>query len=105
MRTGIGSLVDGNGEVSDRPESIVETLRLQYEAVFSSPRGDSMVLDPVEFFDGTEGNTEELNSICISTDHIRNAIHELRVNSAAGPDQFPAEEMCKRVEFSSVHIL
>lgn len=83
--------------VIDEPKCIVEVLRSQYESAMSTPKPNSIVTEPKEFFTIEENlhinNVEEnshINNVIVSPEQVQKSINDLSLNSAAGPDQFPS---------------
>ena len=84
---GIGPFLEENGEFLK--ESEAETLKKQYEKVFSKPKKDAKVENPEEFFEKSE-NEDEINNIHFTESDVKDAIDKLSQNAAAGPDGIPA---------------
>ena len=87
---------------------LLETLRKQYESVFSQPKSEYKVTNPSEFFntctlcqlekvhicpddiDGPRmGSIRELSNIYFSEDDTRESISKIEANMSCGPDGIP----------------
>lgn len=90
VKAAVGPLVNSAGRVMNSPEEISEALRNQYEEVFSKPLGNWAITDSNSFFNVGTGQQPMLEEIDLQRHEIVNAIKELKANSAAGPDNFPA---------------
>ena len=85
--SGIGPFLKENGEPLEEKEA--ETLRKQYEKVFSVPDEEMKVNNPKEFFQSSP-NEEKIENVHFTTKDVKEAINELSQNAAAGPDGIPA---------------
>lgn len=88
----IGPLINNAGEPVDDPADMAAMLADQYASVFSKPSrpintDDSPVAD--------DTNKPSLNDVDFDEDDFIEAISELKLNSAAGPDGFPAILLAK----------
>ncbi len=88
-KTSIGPLLDRDGALTNDVPTMCNLLLEQYNSMFSSPRSEKNIDNPVTFF------TEEIpdGSLCnihINATVICDAIKEMTCNSAAGPDGIPA---------------
>jgi hypothetical protein len=91
VKAAVGPLVVSSGQVISTPKEISEALKLQYESVFSRPLPNYRVVDLDSFFDADSDERQPiLNNIDFQPCDVVAAIGELKANSAAGPDQFPA---------------
>lgn len=81
-RSSIGPLLY-RGELVNNPKLIVRALNEQYNSVFSKPMTEYRV---------TQENsvTCQLEDICFNQTDIETALSEVKMDSAAGPDQVPA---------------
>ena len=80
-----------NDNLITTPEEISEKLSEQYSSSFSKPDSNYSINDPREFFSNTEGaNDISLTDILFDRETIIKEIHNIKNNSAAGPDHFPA---------------
>lgn len=86
--TTIGPLIDSAGSVIGNIKTICEMFRQQYESVFSPPLPGKKVQDPKGFFKSS--NETELQDITFSENDFIEAIKELKIESAPGPDGFPS---------------
>ena len=85
VRANIGPLVNAIGEAVGEMYYMAELLRQQYERVYSSPVKSSYVTEVINW----EGDT--LSDISLVSSDLLDSIREVRDNSAAGPDGFPAK--------------
>ena len=85
---------------------IAEMLREQYDGVFSTPKEDSVIQNPDEFFSINEAETT-LDNIPFDRVDILNVIDKLSVSAAAGPDGIPAIllKKCKHSLVDGLEIL
>ncbi|KAK3881506.1 hypothetical protein Pcinc_014051 [Petrolisthes cinctipes] len=74
----------------DKIEDICEVLKQQYQGVFSTPKQEYKISKPDTFFSFNVTNYPSLTTFDITTKDILDAAADLRPNSAAGPDEFPA---------------
>ena len=73
------------------PEEISEKLSEQYSSSFSKPDLNHSIGDPKEFFSSTEdANNILITNISFTKESIIKEIHNIKNDSAAGPDHFPA---------------
>ena len=96
-KSGIGPL-KVNGKLITTPVEISECLSTQYASVYSTPDPSYKIDDPITFFDLSSETHQSLVDIEFDEDMIEKEIDTLRMNSAAGPDQFPAMllKTCKK---------
>lgn len=88
IKSKIGPLKVGNETVSD-PKQIAETLKQQYETVFTTPRTNTN-LDLTNTIDENSLNLPQLlTELEITGEMIAIAIRELKPDRAAGPDGLP----------------
>ena len=71
------------------PLTICNTIKDQYESVFSTPLTSKVIEDPASFFLDSQGD-DQLLELTITPAKISSAILTLANNSAAGPDNLPA---------------
>ena len=82
VKTKIGPLLNKETkEMTNNSTEMAEVLVNQYSSVFSKPS-----TEPPEI----EESTQAINNIAITPDEIIEAIEELRLNAASGPDGIPA---------------
>ncbi|KAK3881150.1 hypothetical protein Pcinc_014398 [Petrolisthes cinctipes] len=74
----------------DKIEDICEVLKQQYQGVFSTPKQEYKISKPDTFFSFNVTNYPSLTTFDITTKDILDAAADLRLNSAAGLDEFPA---------------
>ena len=86
--SGVGPIINSKGEIISDPAKIAEAQKLQYEKVFSKPNNDNKVNDPKNFFKTNENTM--ISNIHFDYMDVRDAIDQLSVNAAAGPDGVPA---------------
>ena len=104
VKTNVGPLCNSDGKYVSDPEQMSEMLAKQYASVFStptSPRNDTIVNDTIV------ETTRKLNDINFNEDDIESAIDELRMNSAAGLEGYPAILLkeCKHALAKPLYIL
>ena len=85
----IGPFFDKDGNPVLDGNIIVEMLRQQYDSVFSIPKEEAFIQNPVEFFSTTEADTF-LDNITFDRMDILNMIDKLSMGAAAGPDGIPS---------------
>ena len=88
------------GKSNSCPEFAAESLRKQYEGVFSTPRKEWSVDDPELFFTPSSGDDPNMfDNLVFSPADMEKACSELRANAAPGPDGVPAMllKSCKKV--------
>lgn len=90
VKSGVGPLRVQNDRIITEPEEISEALSQHYQSVFSNPVRDKIIQTPIEFFHQGSEPQLILTHIELTTERIEEAIKELSINSAPGPDQFPA---------------
>ncbi|KAK4319404.1 hypothetical protein Pmani_009655 [Petrolisthes manimaculis] len=73
VKAAIGPLVATDGEVISDPQQICQTLRSQYEKVFSQPKESHRIDDP-EFFFNSTGQPPQLEDIDLQPKDIIEAI-------------------------------
>ena len=81
----IGPFLEENGDIIDDDKQMSEMLSKQYCSVFSTP-----VEEVSTELNNVNVEVDELTDLQITQHDIRCAIDELKVNSAAGPDEIPA---------------
>ena len=88
VKGGIGPL-KLNSELITEPNEICEALSNQYSSVYSTPSSNPSLSNPTDFFKLTS-DLPCLLDIEFTEKMIEDEIDSLKVNSAPGPDQFPA---------------
>ena len=92
LTSGIGPLLNSSNTLTSDPKEMAEVLSSQYSSVFSKPTFSNE--DPHKLFPepptSQKHNPLSLTDIAFNELDIIEAIEELKYNSAAGPDQFPA---------------
>ena len=81
VKSKVGPLINENDEITNDSKSMADILSLQYAKVFSIPRDVS---------ETTEPPTKTILELYFTKDDIINAIAELCITAASGPDGFPA---------------
>ena len=90
VRAKIGPFLDpSTGSPNPSPDFAAESLKTQYDSVFSVPRPAWTVSNPSEHFKIVEGDGS-LNDFTFSPEDIERACSELNSTSAPGPDGVPA---------------
>ena len=87
----VGPFKDANGCINPDLVNTVEVLKDQYSSVFSTPKPDMIVDDPVDFFTSSSAIHEHLTDIILTSEDIEKACNELSSDSAAGPDGVPSK--------------
>ena len=96
IKVGIGPLIDATKSLITCPQKMSEILADQYCSVFSQPRYSGS--PPYELFPDEPLSGSSITRIIFSDEELGDAMDELSVSAAAGPDGFPAillEEMSK----------
>ena len=98
VNAGIGPFYNDEGEPVSSDFQIAETLKKQYESVFSLPNESFKVDD--DFFNESEEELDDvtkLRQVFFDREDIKDAIDHLSNYAAPGPDGFPAMllKMCK----------
>lgn len=88
-RIPVGPLTVNDNIITD-PQAISNTIKHQYETVFSTPLPSKVIHDKASFFNSPIERAEQLMDVSITSHDITNAIKTLKKNSAAGPDHLPA---------------
>jgi hypothetical protein len=73
-----------NDKLVTKNNEICEALSEQYKSVFTIPKQDKLVSDPVSFFE--KDIKDGISTISFTEKDIEEAIDELKPNSASGPD-------------------
>ncbi|XP_068217840.1 uncharacterized protein [Palaemon carinicauda] len=90
MQVKVGPLQSGNGMMSNTPEETCQILSQQYTRIFLQPTTAKIVLEPAEFFKVHTQHHFTLVNIPFTITDVQEAISELKINSAAGPDGVPS---------------
>ncbi|KAK3883437.1 hypothetical protein Pcinc_012270 [Petrolisthes cinctipes] len=77
VNAAVGPLVNTDGEVINNPLQICETLKYQYENVFSQPKDAYRINDPDVFFNHRYWQPPVLDNINFQPSDIVEAINEL----------------------------
>ena len=86
VKPAIGPLLDKEGKYVVESKQMANILSSQYSSTFSEPREEP--IEPSTFFESTQ--TTNMTDINFSPEDIINSINDIPLNSAAGPDGFPA---------------
>ena len=109
MQYKIGPLSQDNGPLTANPEEMSEILNEQFKSVFTSPLGHMHVNRPDELFATTTARRDaaKIDYINIEEEDVVSAIDDMSLNSAAGPDGFPAVllKSCKRALAKPLQLL
>ena len=81
IKSNIGPLIDDDGSYVTEPKTMAGLLSNQYASVFSTPRDAPQT---------EETSQDRIDTISFNEDDIIAAIEELKADSSAGPDGFPA---------------
>ena len=94
VRTGIGPLRTQQRTLTSSPKAMADILAQQYNSAFSQPLYDDEQVKSVFSEYGPShsdhSSATSLDNINFTDDELAEAMRELRANSAAGPDGFPA---------------
>ena len=93
----VGPFIDQTTKtINPDPVHTAETMKHQYESVFSSPKIESIVSDPSSFYSTTPSEIS-IGDIVFTTGDIETACSALSPGSAAGGDGVPASlfKSCK----------
>ena len=110
----VGPFIDpSTGKSNPSPVFTAETLKEQYNGVFSTPRQEWTVTNPEEFFspqpppEPGEEDSDLLEDIPFTVKDIELACAELRGNAAPGPDGVPAMllKSCRKQLATPLHHL
>ena len=89
IKIGIGPLIDAAKTLITNPKEMAEILAEQYSLVFSQPK--YLDKDAEDLFPHSPSENSGLCDVLFSESDLIEAIEELKPNSAAGPDDFPAK--------------
>ena len=90
VKAKVGPFLDpATSKPNSSPDFAAESLRRQYDSVFSAARPAWSVTDPQEHFKVEEGD-DYLTDFKFSQEDIEKACAELRGTAAPGPDGVPA---------------
>ena len=80
-----------NNEITTDPEKISNKLLEQYSLAFSVPNPQYKIKDPKEFFSVNDApHGQQLTDFVFSKEDIAKEVKNIKTDSAAGPDFFPA---------------
>ena len=79
-----------NGEVINDPIRVADLLQNQYTSVYSNPLPEKKIIAPSQFFRIDQTNEEDITDVAFTEEDIKEAINEIKHNSAAEPDNIPA---------------
>ena len=85
-KPGIGPLQRSDGSYTDDPQEMCDILRSQYESVFSNPKTSFQIDDPDKFFFENNVTSPSFTDIDLSPEDFIEAIDEMPMHSAPGPD-------------------
>ena len=93
----IGPLIDTINSLTTCPGKMAEILAEQYCSVYSHPQYPDT--HPHDLFPSEPLGVSSITRIIFSDEELEAAMNDLSVNSAAGPDGFPAIllQKCRRV--------
>ena len=100
VKVGIGPLINTAKRLISDPRQMASILSDQYASVFSQPRYNSD--DPETLFPGDDSNHQTIQDIQFTQDELESAMKDVALNSAAGPDGFPAL-LLKKCSHTLVH--
>ncbi len=87
------TIVDKKVHIEDGPKRMADILSNQYRSVFTEPKPEKKVIDPISFFNVLTDkipNSKELRDIIFAIGDVLQALGELNPDSSAGPDGWPA---------------
>ena len=88
VKSNIGPLMDNSNNLESGPQKMAEILSEQYKSVFSEPMNTHPITHPnPEFMSTGRGS---LYDIEFTKEDLIDAIDDIPLNAAAGPDRFPA---------------
>ena len=87
-KTNIGPLRTPQKSLTTSASKMANILSDQYASAFSKPRYEND--DPKALFPDVPNSPSTLDNICFADDDLEEAMRELRLNAAAGPDGIPA---------------
>lgn len=87
-RAAVGPLTKSNRELTNNPKEMANILQEQYESVYSTPRPDKQIINPIIFFMDAQNADQQLAEIQICEQDIVEAIKEMTPEVATGPDGF-----------------
>ena len=95
VKSGIGPFIDATKELVTNPIKMAKMLSEQYNSVFSTPK--ETIPEVKEIFSDTHSRDQGLSNIAFDEEDIIEAIDQISLTAAAGPDRFPAIllKMCK----------
>jgi hypothetical protein len=104
-KSSIGPLTAPDGSIVADPKEMCKLLKLQYENVFSKPKHIINIQGSEE--DLVPPNFNSLNDINFEENDLEMACKELKLNSAAGPDEIPAImlQKCRKQLSKPLHLL
>ena len=88
IKIGVGPLINTAKSVVTSAKKMAEILSAQYCSVFSKPKYSELI--PNELFPNESRTGSTIGDIYFSDTDLSSAMDELSINSAAGPDGFPA---------------
>ena len=99
LSAGIGPLLDSAQKLISCPNKMADMLSAQYTSVFSTPR--ETIQEPWDYFpedDSAPGTNSSIKDIPFTRKDIEEAMNEIPLTAAAGPDRFPAIllKMCRQ---------
>ena len=97
IKVGIGPLIDATNSLITCPGKMAEILAEQYCSVYSQPQ--YLDTHPHNLFPNEPLGRSSITRIIFSDEELEAAMNDLSINSAAGPDGFPAIllKKCRRV--------
>ena len=104
----IGPFLDSSsGKLNPDVVFTAETLRQQYNSVFSKPRPEWNVADVADHFSSDGEGDSILDDIVFTPDDIEKACADLKSTASAGPDGVPASllKTCRKQLASPLYIL
>ena len=108
LRTGIGPLLDSAKTLISCPSKMADMLSAQYTSVFSIPK--ETIQEPWDYFpydQSAPGTSAKMMDIPFTRKDIQDAMAEIPLTAAAGPDRFPAIflKMCREQLSEPLYIM
>jgi len=93
----VGPLIDDSSNIVNSNFEMAKLLMKQYEKAFSTPDKNKIVQDPISFFNCLDYSKPTFTDFVFSPQDISQAIDELKLSSAPGPDSVPTSllKYCK----------
>ena len=105
IRSSVGPFLNDDNDIVDDNLKMAEMLKVQYEKSFSKPVASAVIEDANAFFKDEESDIDGcFSNVSFSYQDVLEAIDDLSVRAAPGPDCFPAI-LLKKGKYSLCHAL